>query len=176
MRSRIFISYRVEDSEHAVGRLADDLREHCARFRFVAALHTALATSAATLVIIGPKWLTVTDEKGKRRLDQEGDWVAQEIASSLSDESVKVFPVLVGEADMPAPEELPESLRVLPRRQAFHLTTRHWKNDIELLVQSLRTVPHLAEAAPASYDSVTVEVRRRTWPVVAMSGRELTSI
>ena len=66
--SRIFISYRREDSDIWVGRLADELRKHFpperifqdiasidpgADFRTV--LGEALATAAAMLVVIGPR-------------------------------------------------------------------------------------------------------------------------
>ncbi len=168
MRSRIFISYRVEDTEHAVGRLAEDLRERMGQDRvfhdiasivpgadFVVALHQALSLSAATLVVIGPRWLLVTDENGERRLDRPDDWVLQEVASSLGNEDVRVFPVLVGDARMPTAEQLPAPLQPLLRRQAFHLTSRHWSNDVDELVQHLRVVPGLASGTPAAPQPAT---------------------
>jgi lysozyme family protein len=188
VRSRVFISYRQKDTEHAVGRLAKDLRERfgddCVFYDvasiapgtdFADALRQAIAVSAATLVVIGPEWLTITDRQGKRRLDQPTDWVAQEVASSLCDQEIRVFPVLVGGARMPEPEELPESLRLLPRRQAFHLESRHWVEDVDLLVRHLCAVPSLADVmhstlrASGSTDTTRVHKkhsRRRVWAIV----------
>jgi len=161
-RSRIFISYRHEDSEHPVGRLAEDLRRHFAADQvfqdfasiapgadFVEAVQQGLATCAAVLVVIGPTWLTAADRKGRRRLDLPGDWVAHEVAESLRQPEVRVFPVLV-DAEMPSAEDLTESLRPLTRRQAFPLTGRHWPNDVAQLVEFLKKVPGLAATrAPA---------------------------
>ena len=94
--SRIFISYRREDTGMGVGRLADSLREHFAREQvfqdissidpgadFIEVLQRALADCAAVLVVIGPKWLSVTGRQGKRRLDDPHDWVRQEIVEAL---------------------------------------------------------------------------------------------
>jgi hypothetical protein len=189
-RTRIFLSYRVDDTEHAVGRLAEDLREHFGAERvfqdmasilpgtdFVEALQSGLATCAATLVMIGPKWLHATDKNGRRRLDDPDDWVRREVIDSLQSEDVRVFPVLVGAAQMPAPEDLPEPLRSLPRRQAFPLTSRHWRQDVALLIEHLARTPGLAPtsaaplpaSAPMSPADATAVARRR-WPVYASVG------
>ena len=159
-RSRIFISYRHEDTDVAAGRLADDLRKHFTREQvfqdfasiepgtdFTVAVQHGLDACAAVLVIIGPKWLTTADRQGRRRLDLPDDWVAHEVAESLRRPEVRVFPVLV-DADMPSVEELPEPLRPLTRRQAFPLTSRHWPNDVADLIAFLKKVPGLGGAAP----------------------------
>lgn len=161
-RSRIFISYRREDTQQAVGRLAEDLGKHFSREQvfdditsivpgadFVDALYQGLDTCAALLVVIGPRWLTAADHHGRRRLDVPGDWVRQEVAESLRHPGVRVFPLLVDDAQMPSEEELPEDLRPLVRRQAFVLTARHWPSDVERLVEFLRSVPGLAARGPA---------------------------
>ena len=105
--ARIFISYRREDSDIWVGRLADELRKHFppeqvfqdiasidpgADFRTV--LDEALATAAAMLVVIGPRWLSATDKQGRKRLESPADLVHQEIAESLRRSGVRVFPLL----------------------------------------------------------------------------------
>ena len=79
-----------------------------ADFRTV--LDEALATAAAMLVVIGPQWLSVTDKQGRRRLEDPADFVRQEIAENLRSSSVRVFPLLVDGAEMPAEADLPESL------------------------------------------------------------------
>jgi predicted chitinase len=168
----IFISYRKSDSEHAANSLASELRARFGDARvfqdlasiapgvdFEDAISESLARSAAMIVIIGPNWSRVTDQAGRRRLELPDDWVRREVAAGLSRSDFRVFPVLVGGAPMPAPEELPEALRQLPRRQAFELTTRHWKNDVAELVNHLAKLPALATSGP----SVSLSNRRRIW-------------
>jgi formylglycine-generating enzyme required for sulfatase activity len=155
-RSRIFISYRHAADEYAVGRLAEELRKHFPRDQvfediasidpgadFVDALQRGLNTCAAVLVVIGPSWVTVTDRQGRRRLDLPDDWVRHEVAESLRQPGVRVFPLLL-DAEMPSAEDLPEPLRPLTRRQAFPLTGRHWANDVAQLIDFLKKVPGLA--------------------------------
>ena len=107
------------------------------------AVQRGLDTCAAVLVVIGSKWLNVVDKKGRRRLDVPDDWVRHEVAESLRRPGVRVFPVLVGDADMPGVDDLPAELQSLTRRQAFPLTVRHWGKDIAELVEHLRRVPGL---------------------------------
>ena len=159
-RSRIFISYRREDAEYPVGRLAEDLRKHFPRDQvfqdiasidpgadFVEALQQGLDTCAAVLVVIGPKWLTVADRQDRRRLHLPEDWVRHEVAESLRRPGVRVFPVLL-DAEMPRAEDLPEDIKPLTRRQAFPLTGRHWAKDVAELIEFLKRVPGLG-ATPA---------------------------
>lgn len=159
--SRVFINYRHEDTGMGVGRLADALREHFADDQifhdissidpgadFVDALQLALADCAAVLVVIGPKWLSIGDQQGRRRLDDPDDWVRQEIVAALCRPSLRIFPLLVDGAEMPAGAELPEAIRLLARRQAHELTLRHWAKDITILVETLKRIPSLSTDVP----------------------------
>jgi hypothetical protein len=133
--ARIFISYRRQDSDIWVSRLVEELRKHFPPDQvfqdvasiepgadFVKSLDKALGTAAVMLAVIGPGWLSATDKQGHRRLDLPGDFVRQEIAESLRRPGVRVFPLLVNGAQMPAEEDLPEPLKPLAYRQAFELT------------------------------------------------------
>jgi formylglycine-generating enzyme required for sulfatase activity len=170
--SRIFISYRREDSDIWVGRLADELRKRFppeqifqdiasidpgADFRTV--LNEALSTAAAVLVVVGPRWLSATDKQGRKRLDNPADLVRQEIAESLRRPGVRVFPLLVNGAEMPAEEDVPEPLKALCHRQSFDLTVRHWANDVAQLVQTLKRVPGLSDADIREAAEAAVRVR-----------------
>jgi formylglycine-generating enzyme required for sulfatase activity len=172
--ARIFISYRREDSDIWVSRLADELRKHFSSDQvfqdvasidpgadFVEALDKALGSAAVMLAVIGPGWLSVTDRQGRRRLDLPGDFVRQEIAESLRRPGVRVFPLLVGGAEMPAEDELPEPLKPLHRRQAFELTVRHWHNDIDQLVETLNRVPGLSEDRQSASQRAEQDAKRR---------------
>ncbi len=69
------------------------------------------------LVIIGQRWLTITDEAGNRRLDSAADFTRIEIEQALQ-RSIPVIPVLVDGIGMPRPEDLPASLEQLAFRNA----------------------------------------------------------
>ena len=53
----------------------------------------------------GPGWLTAADANGKRRIDDPRDAVRKEVASALKS-GTRVIPVLVGDARLPAEEDL----------------------------------------------------------------------
>jgi hypothetical protein len=145
---KIFINYRREDSRADAGRLYDRLHDLYPTkvFRDVGslepgiewrdAINKVLADSDACMVVIGKNWLTVTDAQGKRRLDDPRDTVREELQTALTS-GMRVFPILVGGAKMPAEEELPEALQALARRNALELTEQDWNEDFEKLVSAL---------------------------------------
>ncbi len=157
----IFISYRRQDSQSAAGRLADHLREHMTEvpiFRdvetiepgidFVDAIGKALESCGILLAIIGPRWATMTDAAGRRRLDDPGDYARLEIATALKRSDVRVIPVLVEGAVMPGADELPEELKPLARRNAIELTDKRWEFDVSTLIDTLRKALGINPAPP----------------------------
>jgi hypothetical protein len=147
----IFISYRRQDSQSAAGRLADDLKERLPGTRifrdieaiapgedFVDAIGTALAECGVLLAVIGPRWLTVTGQDGKRRLDDAKDYTRVEIATALQRPGVRVIPVLVEGAAMPSAADLPDDLAALARRNAIELTDKRWQYDLGVIEAAVR--------------------------------------
>ncbi len=146
--SKIFISYRREDSKESVGRLHDHLKQ---RFDsqdiffdvgtiklgedFALAIENFIATCDALLAVIGPRWLNCQKD-GRRRLANPNDHVRLEIASALRTDAL-VIPVLVAGAMMPAPNELPSDLVALSRRNALELSYNRFDYDVERLVSAL---------------------------------------
>jgi predicted ATPase len=146
---RFFVSYRREDAPGHVGRLADHL---LARFGsgsvfmdvesieagadFTAQIGSAIGRSDAVLIVIGPGWLEAKSANGSRRLDDPADFVVAEIRAAL-DADVRLIPVLVGGASMPAEQGLPESIAWLARRNAVELLDRRWREDVDTLVEIL---------------------------------------
>lgn len=144
--ARIFLSYRRDDSAGFAGRLADAMEAEFGAgsvFRdvddirpgedFIHAIESHLQQVGVVLVMIGPRWL---DADGRRRLEDPGDFVRQEIQAAL--ESGKpLIPLLVGGASMPAEAGLPAAIAGLSRRQAVVLTDSNWRGDVERLVASL---------------------------------------
>lgn len=170
MAGGIFISYRRDDTRHVAGRLSGDLADRfgaASIFRdvesidggeeFPEKLEKALSHCQMMLVLIGAKWLGITDAGGRRRLDNPDDWVRQEIATALR-RKVRVVPVLVEDTPLPAEADLPEDLRPLVNRQVRKLSDERWRGDLQDIVDMLAKVPGLqlvsataaASAAPAA--------------------------
>src|SRR5580765_2394468 len=109
----IFISYRRADARADAGRLYDRLEARYPGrvFRDVGSLEpgvdwqeaidTILASTHVLIVVIGPGWLNAADANGKRRIDDVGDELRREVASALKS-GIRVFPVIVGGARIPA--------------------------------------------------------------------------
>jgi hypothetical protein len=148
----VFISYRREDSPGHAGRLFDRVR---ARFGddtvfmdvtaidagvdFVEAIDRAVGTCDVLLAVIGPQWAGAADHAGRKRLDNPKDFIRLEIAGALK-RNVRVVPVLVDDAQLPAEADLPEDLQPLLRRNAVELRDARWDTDVAQLIASLERI------------------------------------
>jgi hypothetical protein len=164
---QVFLSYRRGDVGGYAGRLADGLHQRLGAnsvFQdviaiapgqdYTAAIDRALDDSDAVLAVIGPGWLTAATPQGAPRLSESHDYVRLELARALA-RDVRVVPVLVGGAALPAATDLPDDLQGLTQRQAVVLHDETWHQDVNGLVRSLRGEP----AVPAP--------RSRRWLVAA---------
>ena len=167
----VFISYRRADSDYPAGWLFDRLAEHFGRGRvfkdvdslepgddFAQVITAAVSSCSALVAVIGGRWLTITDEHGRRRLDNPEDFVRLEIEAALT-RGVRVIPVLVNGASMPRSADLPPSLQLLARRQAVELSP--YRFDTSALV---RVLNHTVSGTPGSAgpaDGGTPEQRPR---------------
>lgn len=146
---RIFISYRRADSAMAAGRLYDHLVDHFGDENvfmdiddippgedFVQVLERAIATCDHVLVVIGPDWLSSTDDIGRERLADPSDFVRLEIAAAL-ERGARVIPVLVSGARMPSARDLPPDLDRLARRQAVRLANESFRYDVGRLIAAI---------------------------------------
>jgi TIR domain len=169
----VFINYRREDSEGDTralyNRLAHETDERSLflDFETIAAgdnwhsrIDDTLEKVQAVLVVIGPRWLDIL----KARAAAPGaDLVRSEIAACLSKPGVRVVPVLVNGAGLPAADSLPEDIRGLVDRNAIEVRGSAWNADVDRLVKTLRR----AGALPTS---------RRSWILrsgVALAGLAL---
>jgi len=145
----LFVSYRHEDSAGSTGRLCDQIRLRHGAVRlfldvteikpgedFIDQIMISVASSDACLAVIGRHWLTARDSEGRRRIDDPNDIVRAEIAGALS-LGIPVIPVLVDQASMPRPEDLPANLRPLTRRAAVEISHARFVTDVDRLVSGL---------------------------------------
>jgi len=146
---KVFISYRRDDSAPTAGRIDDrlvsafgrenvykdvdviplgvDFREH---------IKEAVSRCDVLLALIGERW--TKDEKGRRRLDEESDWVRIEIETALS-RKIPVIPVLIGGTEMVQKADLPPSIQELVFRNATPVRRDpDFHRDVDRLVAALR--------------------------------------
>jgi len=150
--SRIFVSYRRDDTAYPSGWLFDRLTQHFGKDQvfkdidsiqlgddFVEVITAAVASCDVLLAIIGREWLTIADEAGRRRLDNANDFVRLELETALT-RNIRIIPVLVEGARVPRADELPPSLAKLARRQALELSPSRFDFDVGRLLKVLDSV------------------------------------
>src|SRR5215471_16024511 len=157
MNGKLFINYRREDTAPYAGRLYDRLTAHFGEGQvfididqiepgedFVQAINRKVSACDIAIVAIGPNWLRATDASGKRRLDDEEDFVRMEIVAALR-RKIRVIPVLVGGARMPGRHDLPEALAPLSRRNAIELSETRFHADVNRLIEAIEKSFAVAE-------------------------------
>ena len=132
--SKIFISYRRDDSPYAAGQIYKALEEKFGKKaifkdnydvnggdKWAESIKQALDQCQVLLVVIGKDWLQILqikDDSEKRRLDDPRDWVRFEIVTAL-DRKIKVIPLLLDGVKMPPVNELPSDLESLTNYQGL---------------------------------------------------------
>jgi hypothetical protein len=150
LAGKIFINYRRGDDPGHTGRLFDRLQDVfppeqlfldvdniAPGLDFVHVLNDRVAECDVLIAVIGRGWIDARDGAGKRRLEDPEDFVRIEIESALT-QGKRVIPVLVGDAQMPRSEDLPQPLRPLSRRNAVRLTHERFRSDAQGLVKALQ--------------------------------------
>jgi hypothetical protein len=147
--AKVFISYRREETAGHAGRLYDVMSSHFGDTNvfmdvdiapgvdFVNRITHAVGACHVLLVIIGPRWATISNGGTLGRIFEPGDFVRLEVEEGLRRSEVAVIPVLVGGARMPEPGALPAPLRALTRRNALELSDTRWRYDVDRLMGAL---------------------------------------
>lgn len=146
-----FINYRRTDSQHAAQGLYTQLRIRFGPTRVfldVGAIHpgalwpdrlrSGLDESTVLLSVIGPNWLTAANQYGQRRLDDESDWVRNELSYALTHKK-PIIPILVADGSLPPPEALPDDIKAVLNHQSMQLRDDNWDHDLTELVELLGT-------------------------------------
>lgn len=173
MMARIFISYRRADSQWATSQLHKALCQHFGEQQvfmdirtiapgedFVQVIEDEVGSCDALIAMIGTEWLTITDDAGRRRLDNPHDYVRLEIATALK-RGIYVVPVLIDGTSMPHASDLPDDLAALARRNAAELTARSFDHDVQQLTASLGEVLGVPPVPAAQVDAYLSKVLPR---------------
>lgn len=124
----VFINYRIADNEGFGRSIKDRLQLRLGEAvrldldvdgairpgePFPAELRARVSEAGLILAVIGPRWVEILQERAKQPQD---DWVRFELvlAKSLGK---TIIPVLIGGAEMPRVDQLPEELAFLPPLQ-----------------------------------------------------------
>jgi hypothetical protein len=185
MTGGVFISYRRDDSGGYAGRIYDRLTSRLGRENvffdvdtippgrdFVDVLSERVGKCDALLAVIGKHWVLSADSENARRLDDPQDFVRIEIEAALN-RDVPVIPVLVGGAAMPHPEDLPDSLRKLMRRQAVEISHTRFDSDAERLTEALSQIEE--EMRRREVDSPQAMAGAETAPSARAEGNDRVS-
>ena len=173
----IFISYRQADAKAWAISLRDDLAKVFGEDQVFLDKDTlqagnwrdqithALDQCKVVLVVIGARWLTITDEQNRPRIHLPDDVHHQEVALALTQTDVTVIPVLVDEASMPRLEQLPEDLRKLCDQHARKIgdTQGRRKADLEVLIQDIQKTGGIQRRVASKIDDESAATGRFSW-------------
>ncbi len=145
-RAPIFISYRRRDARHQVGRIHDWLSSHFGKENIFfdldipfgvdwrRYLRQSIQRCTVVLVLIGDYWL----EEMRNRRNFDEDVVHFEIEVALQHKKT-IIPLLVGDAGMPTPDDLPPGLQKLPDQNGMDIRAgRDFESDIMCLIRRLK--------------------------------------
>ncbi|HTO79220.1 MAG TPA: toll/interleukin-1 receptor domain-containing protein [Methylocystis sp.] len=174
MLGGVFICYRREDSAgfarliydrltHTLGQdsVFFDVDNIPVGLDFVDILSERVGKCDALIAVIGRSWASSVDDRNRRRLDDPNDFVRIEIEAALG-RKVRVIPVLVDGAAMPGPDDLPDSLKKLTRRQGIEISHTRFDSDVERLTRALSLLEEeLRQRDAAEIERAAREERER---------------
>src|SRR5690242_1508488 len=116
-----------------------DLDSIQAGLDFAEVIAEAVGSCAVLVALIGRQWAAITDQEGRRRLDDPDDYVRFEIQAAL-ERGVRVVPVLVDGARPLRQEQLPPELGRLARLNALELSYGRYQYDADRLLDLIQQV------------------------------------
>lgn len=147
---KIFISYRRGDSSGESGRLNENLEQIFGDenvyfdveaigggINFKKDILRALNSCKVLIAVIGPRWLDIKDDAGKKRLENPDDFIRLEISTALS-RGIMVIPLLVNGATQPKRSELPDDIKDLAGLNSLEISNKRWNYDLNELVKTLK--------------------------------------
>lgn len=146
--TKIFISYRRDDSIAYVGRMRDYLEKVYDKSEifqdisylkggddYATIIKNTINKCECCIVVIGPDWHKVK-KNGKLRINDPDDFLQMEISLALK-YNKKIVPVLVGNAKMPDKKELIPPLKGITKFTAIDLSNERFSFDMKSLISSI---------------------------------------
>ena len=165
---KIIVSYRRTDSAMA-GRIFDRLVQRFGKKSlfididnipfggdFRKHIDDALKSSDLLIALVGPRW--IGGEGKDAKITRDADPVRVEIETALK-QNVPVLPVLLDEARMPEPSELPENIREFAYRNAAEVESgRDFDIHVDRLIKAVEQIlgAKVAPQASAASQSATL--------------------
>jgi hypothetical protein len=147
--TRLFVSYRTNDSVYAAAAIADGL---AARFgpdnvfrdrdslalgaMYPARIRRGLEQADTVLAVMGPAWLTLQDSTGGRCIDNPRDWVRMELQMAF-ERGIPVIPVLLDDTPFPDRDQLPADIAALSRCTYWQVRHQSFESDIQGLIDGI---------------------------------------
>lgn len=146
---KVFLSYRRLDSQVTAGRIAQFLDAVAAvkevfldvddiepGENFERKLQSRLTHASHVFILIGSQWRGPHGATSAARIFDDADIVRNETRLALRS-GLRVVPILIDDARMPRPDELPEDIQDLSKINAFALRTSHFDEDMDSLLDVL---------------------------------------
>src|SRR5215813_9175679 len=163
--NQIFISYRGEDDPGITGRIYDRLVQKFGKkaiFKDVDSLplgetfethiNSAISQCKIVLVIMGPRWIGIKDEKGISRIQAPYDYVRMEIEEAIR-QNKPIIPLLINNTKMPRETDVPASIKELIYQSGMDIGyDPNFHFDIDYLIRKLKKY---LETQPASENSLS---------------------
>lgn len=144
---KIFLCYRREDSAGHAGRIYDRLNQRFpgrifmdvagigAGTRWAEVIEETLGSCEVVVILIGRRWLE-PGPAGTRRIDDPEDPLRAEIATALR-LKLKIVPLLLADAAVPQPDDLPEDVAPIVDWQALRIDDDDFDHDSSRLIKAL---------------------------------------
>jgi hypothetical protein len=157
--TRIFVSYRRQDSEHQVGRICDQLVLHFGKDNVFYDVDTIpvgvnwrkyieekVRQCDLLIVPIGDHWLSQL----KSRTQNDRDMVRLELEVAIR-RNIPIIPLTVAEAPIPDSKELPETIKSLADFNGMPIRSgRDFHHDIHLLIEAIQGLVPAIDVVPTS--------------------------
>jgi len=149
MARKIFVNYRREDARADARNIRDRLANVFGASnvfmdvdnlqpgqRFDLELAKALAQCDVFLVVIGPRWGALLEERAR---SMARDYVRDEIAAALS-LGITVIPVLIERTPLPPDGSLPPDIRALVMHQKQDVVHERFGRDMAELIEAIKDI------------------------------------
>lgn len=180
LKNAIFLSYRRKDTASAAGRLHDYLEKEFDADMVFKDIHDiglgtdfrkeigkTLMNCKVVLVLIGDRYVSLTDAEGNIRIMNPDDYVNIEVSTALAFKDQKlVIPILINGARMPGRDQIPKNLEAITWQNSKKLSNDYWQTDIERLVKSIREYLHLPKEEKRS---IAPPIRKTVQKTIAAS-------